>query len=686
MRVVGIVRWRTLDRLGSPIAGVEPLCEIDVDKWRPINAAEEFPTQGQVFWPSAREAFENLIVFFRAEDNRGQKDEFRVVEPHPALEIIDLRHVGAPGSVKAALAAGIKSDELHQGLVLIRCAPDLFLGPVRLVRSPSGVFTLEASTRDRVPCYSRMPPGDIRSLRDGRIERKILSGPRGTVSLGTPSGYVDWDDDKLIFRRALTAAVARAKRTGADPGLTKRLIEEAADSVVGDGGGAELQLERFRLERARELCLESTLVTQSASELAETLLQHPAIVRELDELKKKAFADRDAQMRSEIGEAQHALKATQEDLKRAKSELEEARTKARVQDAELDAAFAARLAELSKSPAKFLAEVAALRPFIVTSAASVRQTSESNGSMMPHVWTNAPRTVSDRFALQRAFVTTFRGRGIAPTQALRLHAAIVAGILPVLSGPGSMDALLAYAHVVCGSRIFVLHIAPDQLHPMSLGGDGIAPAANAARNRESPSLVVFEGANRGPTEAYLTPFLQELRVMSGGAMLASHASNVGEVQLGRNLRWAATVVDGSATLPVSRDLWSQAIALHVERSEAGSPLDDSASELAFSSELMQPGEVPLAVVEELLAGCPQASEVNACLRSYSSALSPFESDHRQLTTTLIECLLLPLAVSLPEAEDRAEALERLQKLMPARGDGSSPPLSELTKQLRRRLT
>jgi hypothetical protein len=125
--------------------------------------------------------------------------------------------------------------------------------------------------------------------------------------------------------------------------------------------------------------------------------------------------------------------------------------------------------------------------------------------------------------------------------------------------------------------------------------------------------------------------------------------------------------------------------MHVERADAGHLLDDSPSELELSSELMQTGEVPLAVVEELLAACPEALEVDACLRSYSSALSRFESDPKKLTTALIECVLLPLVVSLPEADERADAMERLNKLISVGAGSSVAPLSDLSRQLRRRL-
>ncbi len=703
MKVVGIVRWRNHDKAGNPIAGVEPLFELEPDKWRAVNAAEEFPTQGQVFWPFAREAAENQIIFFRAEDNRGQKDEFRVVEPHLALEIIDLRRVGSPSEVRAALTAGVRGFDACQGLVLVRCAPDLFVGPVRLNRSPAGGLTLDAAARDRVPCHSRIASGDIRTLRDGRNERTILAGPHGTASLGTPTGYVDWDDDKLVFRRALAAAVARARRTGPDPGLTKRLIDEAADSLAGDGGGAELQLERFRLERARILSSESALITTSASELASLLMGHPSVITALDNLKRQALDDLEASMRSEIEQrlaalrrelqeleetgvsAKNSLEETRAAIQGAEKDLADSRLRAQGQEAELESALAARLAELRSRPAEWLADVLLLRPFLAGATDNLVPKPVPEGMSAAPAWRAATRTVTDRAGLQRAFATTFKSRGLSPVQALRLHAAVVSNLLPIVSGPGAVDALLAYAQVVCGGRTALLHVAADWLRPMKLDGSAIGPIQAAATGFAAPSLLVFEGANRGPMEAYLAPLLQVHRVMSANGPVGLHSPLAGAVQFPRSLCLAATVTDGATALPVSRDLWAHAVALHMDRAPAGHLLDDSPSEVALSSELLQPGEPPLAVVEAVIEACPYASEVDACLRAYASALVRFESDHKHVLNALIECVMLPLVVTLPEAHERDEALEQLQRLVPTRGDDGLPPLGDLAKQLRRRL-
>src|SRR5438552_9462217 len=108
MKVIGLVEWIDRDKRGNPIAGVHPLIEIQKGVWRSINATEEFPSQGQVFWPNAQTAVKDSMVIFRAEPNSGQKDEFMVVDPKSVFEVLDLRRYGTPAEVRATRIEGIQ--------------------------------------------------------------------------------------------------------------------------------------------------------------------------------------------------------------------------------------------------------------------------------------------------------------------------------------------------------------------------------------------------------------------------------------------------------------------------------------------------------------------------------------------------------------------------------------------------
>jgi hypothetical protein len=704
MRVVGIVRWKTNDKVGNPIAGVEPLFEVnDGNAWRPVSAAEEFPTQGQVFWPFARDAVEETIVFFRAEDNRGQKDEYRVADAHPAVEVVDLRQVGDPGAVKAALTLGLRRHELRQGMAMVRCAPDVLVGPIKLVKRSNGQYTYEVSNPDRIPCFGGSIDGELRTIHDGDTARAVLPAPLGAMSVGAPTGFVDWDDDRLIVRRALTAAVTRAKRGGMDPGLTKRMIDEAAAAVTGDSGGPELELERYRLERARELCSNASYVSDLAADVAEDLIKHPMVAKSFDELRGQVKVDLEAELRAEVeaslkGARNELLRIEQQtnnargefecaatELEQVNQQVADARVQLTSQVADLETEISSRVAELMDRPGKALADVAILRSLL---GAEVSRSPDANPiatSRSPLKWTPASSRIDDRLALQKALLSAFKSVGVAPRHAIRLHAAVVAGLLPVLSGAGALSALLSYARTVCGGRTAVVHVAPDLLQPLSLDDGKIADAASASRTISAPSLVVLEGANRSPSEAYLTPFLQVLETVAPDSDLGRVASFAGITSARpAGLRLAATAVGGAATVPLSLDLWAHAVSIPADSGKRTPVSTDPPSEVELSSELFLPAECPDDVVEEVLETWSLAREVEGGLRSYAGALARFESDPRRIKAALIEGSLLPLVAALRDDDLREQALERLQTLA---GDPTSdaPPLAELEQRLRWRL-
>lgn len=704
MRVIGIVRWKTNDKAGNPIAGVEPLYEVtDGNAWRPVKAAEEFPTQGKVFWPFAREAAEGQVIFFRAEDNRGQKDEYRVTDAHPAVEVVDLRQLGNAGAVKAALTIGLRRHELREAMAMVRCQPDVLVGPIKLVRRPNGLFTFDASNPDRIPCFAGGVDGEVRTINDGQMVRAVLPRPLGAMSVGAPTGFVDWDDDRLIVRRALTAAVTRAKRTGAGPGLTKRMIDEAAAAVTGDSSGPELELERYRLERASELCANASYVSSLAADITAHLVQHPVVAKSLDELRDQVRVDLEATLRAEVeaslkGSRDELLRLEQqtrdarEEVKRATRELEginrqvtDAQAQLTSQVADIEAEMAGRVVELMDRPGRALADVAILRSLLGAGITAGFGPHPIATSRSPLKWTPATSRVDDRLALQRALLNAFRSVGVTPLHAIRLHAAVVAGLLPVMSGAGALSALLAYARTVCGGRAAVVHVAPDLLRPLSLDAGDIADAATASRAISSPSLVVLEGANRSPTEAYLTPFLQLLESAPPGTELERIASFSGNTSARpAGLRLAATAVGGAATVPLSQDLWAHAVSISAD-SGSRAPVSMAApSEVELSSELFVPGECPADIVDEVLETWALAREVEGGLRSYAGALARFESDPRRIKAALIEGSLLPLVATLRDEDLREQSLERLQSLADGVA-GDAPSLAELEQRLRWRL-
>lgn len=695
MTVLGVVRWTNLDKRGERIAGVEPLCEITKAEWRRIDSGDEFPTKGQAFWPAASEAVENALVYFRAEPNPGQKDEFRVVDPQPAFEIIDLRSLGGPVEVRATLAEGLRRSAVPVGRVLVWCAPDLLVGPVKLVRSPTGIVTFDKSNRDKIPTFAALNP---RRIIDGKHERLLRTDER------SPTGYVDWDSDELIVKRALKAAVALAKKAGKDNGQTQRQIEEAAEAIVARGVGAEAQLDLYRMERARVLCANSGLLAQLGPDLLEELRAHPSVAADIASILVQARRDAEITARAEaeqlLGREREALRELTSSRDRLKGELaagerrlDELRKEVAAieQNAsraaeQVEAAVSERVRSALERPAELLAEASVLRPLLGHPQKVGTPSPTTSRNWRPALrWTRTSAdAISDRAALQRALKAAAQARGVSPGSLLQLHATVAAGLVPVAIGPAALTALAAFAHAACGARMSVLHTSPAFIQPQDLLGTysggafephaaGLLSAGAAAQEVDALSLLVLEGANRSPLEASLLPVLQ-LRE-AGLPLLAPQLPEA--VVIPSCLRLVATIVAGATTVPVTPQLWCYAVAIEFEPGPVVLGATNP-TEVAMTSDLVAPGDPPREAVESLIEAWPDCADLRGALERYGAALSRLYSEGPRVRAALLEGIVLPFLVSTAGEDEQEEALT---KLAPA-GDTT---LALAAKRLRKRL-
>lgn len=677
MKVLGIVQWTDRDKRGSPIAGVRPLIELRNDEWRTIDAAKEFPSQGQVFWPNAQAAIEDSLVIFRAEPSPGQKDEFKVVDAKPANEVLDLRRYGTTAEVRAALVDGIRLPGPFGSVrVLVWCKPDMLVGPVELNRVATGTAKLVMTNLDRLKTYAG---AQIRSVFVDRSERQLR------VDDTAPSGFVDWDDDAVVLRRALEAAVKVSKQAGHDTGQTKKQIEEAAIALAAQGVGIDAQLDSYRLERALALLENTDAVARSASELAQLLREHPAIKASLDELSARVLVDVEQSARAVLEQRlasertallettkAHArtksrFEAMEHELHKAEEQLTEVRNQVANAAKEVEAAVDARVLAALDRPMDLLAEVSVLRPFLGTSGSHVASTPTSPTSPRLDWSRGLGEDIKDKASLRRILKIAARARGVDPSLMLQVHAAMAARLMPVTLGPGALAALTAYAHGACGSRLLIVHVSPSAIQPHDFDeapGGGLLAAAAAAKNVDGISLVVLEGANRSPLEASVLPLLQMTEI---GLSLLSSAGG---------LRLAASLVTGATTVPVTPQLWSHAAAIYAEPNSPSTPTA-APGDIALSSELFAPGDEPTGVIEALIDAWPDCIELRPAMSRFGAALTRFFDDVPRVTDALRNGLVLPYIATALSAEEQAEALSKA-------GDADRS-LALVLRRLRRRL-
>jgi len=656
MSILGVVHWTNWDKSGNPIAGVRPLVEIQKSGCRQIDPYEEFPTQGQVFWPNAQAAAEGTLITFRAEPNSGQKDEYRVTDPWAALEVLDLRGIGTPTEVRAALANGIRLPGLVvMARALIWCKSDVLVGPVDLSRMEFDSVKLSGKNLARVPTFTGVQPLSI-----------VVNGQERMVRIddGAPSGYVDWDDDATVLRRALEAAVRIAKKDGRDSGQTKKQIEEAAHALASQGIGIDSQLDRYRLERALSLFTNSGVVAELAPKLVEVLREHPAMKAAIDELSVTVRANVEQATRAEFAQTfsreNTALKeateklartrsevtAGERDLLKLKNELDDIQRKTETVSKDAEAAIDARVLAALERPMELLGEASVLRPLLLGGRSNTHVDAAPN--RIPIDWSRTRgEPLKDRTGLQRALTSAARARGIDPSLMAHIHAAIVARLMPVTLGSGALAALVAYAHAVCGGRLSILHISPAVIQVRDLNeasGGGLLAATEAAKAVDGVSLVVLEGANRAPLEASVVPLLQLCDIALSDISTSS-------------LRIAATLVAGATTVPVSSQLWSHAVAIHPEPTSVVPQNTSAPNDIALSSDLLATGDVPTAQVEELIDVWPDCAELRPTLERFGAALSRLY-DGPRITDALLHGLVLPHIVTALNAEEQDAAISK----------------------------
>jgi hypothetical protein len=707
--LLGVVTGTKSDKRGDPVAWVKPLLDVTTATWQQVDP-EEYPTRGFLFWPRANDAIVDAFVFVRPKESTvrtpGNKDNFMVVEPHAALEVLDLRRFGNEERIRTSLAGGMRLPANPPGRTLIWCEEDVVVGPVTLLVGSNGI-TIDKNNRSRIPCF-HLRPEDIRTVVYDGLTRQVYVKP----SLGQPDSFVDWDDNKQVVRRAIEFAVELARKSGTNVSHAKQLVEEATEVLTSDASSPDLLLSLYRLERARSVV---GIIEQSngfAGEIVGTLRQHPAILKEFEDLKASERAsariDTESTLRKEqeeIGRLERERATAESALAEVTRALQEAQAEALRKAGEIEGQIRARIAGAISSAPALLAEVSVLRPFIRDGGAPPSQGAASSGrSYQP--WKLGSNLISTAKELRNRILPILKSVGVPALTYQRLHAAFAANLLPVIAGTKAIDALNAYAHVATGGRILIVQATPSLTDPGDVFGRldsagnrflphaaGLIDVVLAAKQSQGLMLVVLDGANRGATESYLLPLVRSaLRrsaptaVFHPSALDSESPYQAGAwIEWPRNLLLAATLVEGPTTLPVAPDLWADSILVSTDtdekRADPMHTVTPDLSEIDPNSNLLVPGEAGEPPTDPL-DGLVKSSSVRDVGSRFERALRVFQTDSTALQLEVVKAVLVPRLASIENDDERASEVSEAQKSL-----GSKGPLrlSEEVDAARRRI-
>jgi hypothetical protein len=672
--LIGVITGTRRDKYEDQIAWIRPLAAATNDSWEAIASPEsEFPTRGSIFWPRATGAKENALIRFHAKENdikNGGPDEYMAVDSQLAFEVIDLRAVGDCEQVRLALTYGIGLPYLSSPKYLIRCDGDLVVGPVTLVFDSAGKATLEKNNRARIPCYQLAENAFLGILFDGET-RTILAGSLPQ----TPYSYVDWDDDKMVMRRAIEAA-AKLKGNGAN--LSRQLIEDATAQLTQYGADASARLEIYRLKRAKQLATDTQRVASLAGEILAGLRDHPSVVQEVQKFTQAQRDEIRSTIQRDYAAEQEALtklreqrKETEEALRSGSRQLEETETRLKDQAAAIETALVGRIDEVLGNVPKLLADVALLKPFLA------ERPSQNRGTCTT-AWPSATVKISEIKELKSRLIRTLRALGVVTTAYQPIHAAFAAGLVPIVSGARSLEALEAYAHAMCAGRVLTVEVTSAVADVQDIFGKlegttfvphpaGLIDVVRAARENEGPFLVILNGVNRGSTESYLLPLIRLVRNRAVSIPLfhpqaidpSDPYRSEARVQWPPNLLLAATAIEGPTTLPVAPDVWNESILAVAEGdgdftgpAELGDPSEvDGTSGLLDSA----PARDQLDWISEELP------RFHGLAKRMAGGLGALITDQTALQTAIIRSIVVPYLASIPGEEERAEEVTRLGK-------------------------
>jgi hypothetical protein len=565
---------------------ITPLAYYDEDKWNPVFQDENFyyfPNNGKVsvftkHFPTAKVG--QLCTFFPVQNPRlSTSEETRYslymtkgdIEFSPLAQIFDwTNRVSHCTALIDILEKGIDPEICFTQHIYIRYHNNLY-GPIplrydRISKRVKPQEYIESSDTGGPSFFvSEFPLSN-----DGIIDLGSFSHSNHYLDerfLDSPLERKDWSLPQVVMKRVLQASNEHIKNHEDTVRLVDKRIRELT-RLSSLHGPPAVQIEQVTLERARYIVERQLNRLHDLNTFIEDLApDHPLLKRAYNQAIQQRSAEIDQEIEAQIQAKQAYLQQLSLDIQEDEIKLQRLQEDAGSAEKRRDHALAIET-EMQKQIEKLRKEQE-ITPVELHLSASQFPALNENGHLSTSAAASLPRSTSityasDQFAVldaaiiwqeEEAVVTRSGGlRNISKEewdQVARLMkaklgdvqicvSALMAGLVPSVTGGAASSLMRAFAHMITGDRIWFVPVPVISIAPLDLFGaidheqrmfipvaGGLADIVlEAQKHPEELALVVLEGIDRVPGLPVYVPLLRQYRESRQGIEIPSLSSPI----------------------------------------------------------------------------------------------------------------------------------------------------------------
>lgn len=584
MKILAMVDYAHRTDGGAPQwCKIRPIASADGSRWRQVkDPLQVFPTKGLAFWPPSppSEALRGSLWCVEVEETQKDDvtDRLLVTHAEPVTGFLTLQ--GDDGSrLRRSIAEGsfeLRHPPPTRVYVSRPGRTGEWVGPFTTREAESeGRWAFEEVAGGFVDLIE-VPERDLLIVPDHPLPDLCVLEPIRRLPL--PKGCWNVQGDSTLLSSLLKNVRRLDPKVAEGLGLTQRVWRAFSEALTSGGDGVDAH-DVARLEAVEELLSwhEADLVRNR--EFLDTLLEHPALTRRIEEgvlrrvedareeVERRARAAvseltaREGELREEVGRLEKLVEqkvSTVEALGR--SEVEGNAALAKVQ-AELETSIRSVLDRVAEDPVAHLKDHLVARMIVGAVA-------EGEGSRAPsdvlHLRPDIGE-IGEVDALADLVGSHAISRGFDHWSAHSVVGGWLSGRMVACRGPRAFDFLVGVAGAVAGERVWVVPIPArifgvgDVLALPCARVDGrgssvlLGDLLSRAHSADHVEVVLLQGINRAPPSHFLEDLLGAMSIGAGGASLPwSVGSDIRSAPVHRppHTLWCGTIVPGRTCFPV----------------------------------------------------------------------------------------------------------------------------------------